>query len=159
MQLKWVKPNTQRFTRESRNFSLQNTIQTSNDNMDLVVYCHYCDNYRFNSVHDDRRCYPLPKRCLTLLSDVEFDCFNRWNTAIYLPWRRWIGFSANLKEERSKFIQETKIIEPEWEPEGFEGGWFEAGKIEISLLFGAILLGVIPLRSMVQIIDSKQVLS
>ena len=63
-------------------------------------------------------------------------------TAIYLPWRRWIGFSANLKEERSKFIQETKIIEPEWEPEGFEGGWFEAGKIEISLLFGAILLGV-----------------
>ena len=33
-------------------------------------------------------------------------------------------------------------MEPEWEIEGFEGGWFEAGKLEISLLFGAILLGI-----------------
>ena len=63
-------------------------------------------------------------------------------TAIYVPWRKWFGVTGNLKQEKTKFIQETKIIEPEWEPEGFEGGWFEAGKLEISLLFGAILLGI-----------------
>jgi len=33
-------------------------------------------------------------------------------------------------------------LQPEWEAEGFEGGWFEAGKVEISLLFAAILLGI-----------------
>jgi len=63
-------------------------------------------------------------------------------TAIYLPWRRWFGFAGNLKDEKTKFIEETKIMEPEWEPEGFEGGWFEAGKLEIGLLFGAMLLGI-----------------
>ena len=63
-------------------------------------------------------------------------------TAIYIPWRKWFGVTGNLKQEKAKFIQETKIIEPEWEPEGFEGGWFEAGKLEMSLLFGAILLGI-----------------
>ena len=110
--------------------------------MDLVVYCHNCDNYRFNSIHDDRRCYTLPKRLLTLLSDVEFDCFNRWYNG-HLPPMEEMGWVFGKPQGRkSKFIQETKIIEPEWEPEGFEGGWFEAGKIEISLLFGAILLGV-----------------
>ena len=63
-------------------------------------------------------------------------------TAIYVPWRRWFSVADNAKQEKAKFIQETKIMEPEWEPEGFEGGWFEAGKLEISLLFGAILLGI-----------------
>ncbi len=62
--------------------------------------------------------------------------------AIYVPWRKWFGVTGSLKQEKAKFIQETKIIQPEWEPEGFEGGWFEAGKLEISLLFGAILLGI-----------------
>ena len=33
-------------------------------------------------------------------------------------------------------------MEPEWEPNDFEGGWFEAGKVEISLLFAAMLLGL-----------------
>ena len=63
-------------------------------------------------------------------------------TAIYIPWRKWLGFSETIRAEKNKIIQETKIIEPEWEDEGFEGGWFEAGKVEISLLFSAMLLGI-----------------
>ena len=42
-------------------------------------------------------------------------------TAIYVPWRRWFSVADNAKQEKAKFIQETKIMEPEWEPEGFEG--------------------------------------
>lgn len=63
-------------------------------------------------------------------------------TAIYIPWRKWLGFSETIRAEKNKIIQETKILEPEWEEEGFEGGWFEAGKVEISLLFSAMLLGI-----------------
>ena len=63
-------------------------------------------------------------------------------TAIYIPWRKWLGFSETIRAEKNKIIQETKIIEPEWEEEGFQGGWFEAGKVEISLLFSAMLLGI-----------------
>ncbi len=62
--------------------------------------------------------------------------------AVYLPWREWLGINKTLKQEKNEFIKQTKIIEPEWEIEGFEGGWFEAGKVEISLLFLAILLGI-----------------
>ncbi len=62
--------------------------------------------------------------------------------AVYLPWREWFGINKTLKQEKNEFIKQTKIIEPEWEIEGFEGGWFEAGKVEISLLFLAILLGI-----------------
>ena len=63
-------------------------------------------------------------------------------TAIYIPWRKWLGFAETIKVEKNKIIQETKILEPEWEIEGFEGGWFEAGKVEIGLLFAAMLLGI-----------------
>tara|TARA_B100000925_G_C21973826_1_gene459140 strand:- start:234 stop:1430 length:1197 start_codon:yes stop_codon:yes gene_type:complete len=63
-------------------------------------------------------------------------------TAIYIPWRKWLGFAETIKVEKNKIIEETKILEPEWEVEGFEGGWFEAGKVEISLLFAAMLLGI-----------------
>ena len=63
-------------------------------------------------------------------------------TAIYIPWRKWLGFSETIRAEKNKIIQETKILEPEWEDEGFQGGWFEAGKVEISLLFSAMLLGI-----------------
>ena len=63
-------------------------------------------------------------------------------TAIYIPWRKWLGFADTIKVEKNKIIQETKILQPEWEIEGFEGGWFEAGRVEISLLFAAMLLGI-----------------
>ena len=62
--------------------------------------------------------------------------------AVSIPWRNWLGFTETISEKKSKLIKEAKIIEPEWEPEGFEGGWFEAGKVEISFLFAAILLGL-----------------
>tara|TARA_B100000963_G_scaffold360641_1_gene392309 strand:- start:141 stop:1337 length:1197 start_codon:yes stop_codon:yes gene_type:complete len=62
--------------------------------------------------------------------------------AIYIPWRIWLGFGETIRAEKNKIIQETKILEPEWEVEGFQGGWFEAGKLEISLLFAAMLLGI-----------------
>jgi CRISPR/Cas system-associated exonuclease Cas4 (RecB family) len=61
---------------------------------------------------------------------------------IYIPWRKWFGLTENLRSEKNKLIEETKIMEPEWEPNDFEGGWFEAGKVEISLLFAAMLLGL-----------------
>jgi len=62
--------------------------------------------------------------------------------AVSVPWRNWFGFTETFGEKKSKLIKEAEIIEPEWEPEGFEGGWFEAGKVEISFLFAAILLGL-----------------
>ena len=62
--------------------------------------------------------------------------------AVLIPWREWLGFDATIKQQKNQLIQEAKIIEPEWESEGFEGGWFEAGKVETSLLFAAILLGI-----------------
>lgn len=62
--------------------------------------------------------------------------------AVSIPWRDWLGFDVTIKQQKSELIQETKILQPEWEPEGFEGGWFEAGKVETSLLFAAILLGI-----------------
>ena len=62
--------------------------------------------------------------------------------AVSIPWRDWLGFDVTLKQQKSELIQETKTLQPEWEPEGFEGGWFEAGKVETSLLFAAILLGI-----------------
>jgi CRISPR/Cas system-associated exonuclease Cas4 (RecB family) len=62
--------------------------------------------------------------------------------AVSIPWREWLGFDVTIKQQKNQLIQETKILQPEWEPEGFEGGWFEAGKVEISLLFAAILLGI-----------------
>ena len=62
--------------------------------------------------------------------------------AVSIPWRDWLGFDVTIKQQKSELIQETKTLQPEWEPEGFEGGWFEAGKVETSLLFAAILLGI-----------------
>jgi CRISPR/Cas system-associated exonuclease Cas4 (RecB family) len=62
--------------------------------------------------------------------------------AVSIPWRDWLGFDVTIKQQKNQLIQETRILQPEWEAEGFEGGWFEAGKVEISLLFAAILLGI-----------------
>ncbi len=62
--------------------------------------------------------------------------------AILLPWRSWFGFDETIRQQKNRLIQQTKIIEPEWQPIGFQGGWFEAGKFETSLLFSVILLGI-----------------
>jgi len=62
--------------------------------------------------------------------------------AIFLPWRSWLGLSETLRQERNRLIRQNEIMQPEWETIEFQGGWFEAGKFEISLLFTVILLGV-----------------
>lgn len=62
--------------------------------------------------------------------------------AIYLPWRSWFGLSETLRQERNRLIKQNEIMQSEWETIDFQGGWFEAGKIEISLLFSVILLGL-----------------
>ena len=54
---------------------------------------------------------------------------------ILLPWRRWVRLEINEQTE-------PVIIEPIFEPPGFIGGWFEGGRIESTLLFGAIVLAL-----------------
>ena len=46
--------------------------------------------------------------------------------AVMIPWRDWFGIDETIAKQKSRIIEEVKIIRPEWEPEGFEGGWFEA---------------------------------
>ena len=62
--------------------------------------------------------------------------------AIFLPWRSWLGFSETLRQEKTRLIKQNEIMQSEWEEIDFQGGWFEAGKFEISLLFTVILLGI-----------------
>jgi CRISPR-associated exonuclease Cas4 len=60
--------------------------------------------------------------------------------ATYLPWRRWIGWNETVAQTRSRIIREHKEIEPVFEKSNFLGGWFEAGRTEVTLFFGAIVL-------------------
>jgi len=62
--------------------------------------------------------------------------------AISLPWRSWLGLSETLRQEKNRLIKQNEIMQSEWETIDFQGGWFEAGKFEISLLFTVILLGI-----------------
>ena len=54
---------------------------------------------------------------------------------ILLPWRSWI----NLEKSKN---DEPVVIEPIFEPPDFIGGWFEGGRIESTLLLGAIILAL-----------------
>jgi len=62
--------------------------------------------------------------------------------AISIPWRSWLGLSETLRQEKTRLIKQNEIMQSEWETIDFQGGWFEAGKFEISLLFTVILLGI-----------------
>lgn len=62
--------------------------------------------------------------------------------AISIPWRSWIGVTETVTRRRSKMIQEDEVYTSAWQPKGFIGGWFKAGRIEASLLFGSIVLGI-----------------
>ena len=53
-----------------------------------------------------------------------------------------VRLRRNYQSRKEQNHPRNKILEPEWEIEGFEGGWFEAGKVEIGLLFAAMLLGI-----------------
>lgn len=54
---------------------------------------------------------------------------------ILLPWRSWINLEKASHDE-------PVVIEPIFEPPDFIGGWFEGGRIESTLLFGAIILAL-----------------
>jgi len=56
--------------------------------------------------------------------------------ALYLPWRKFVGLELPFKE------QDENVITPVLEPKGFVGGWFEGGRIEVSLFFAAIGLSL-----------------
>ncbi len=61
---------------------------------------------------------------------------------ISVPWRSWIGLKETIPRQKSKFLATTDDFTYFWEPKGFIGGWFEAGRVEASLLFGSIVLGI-----------------
>jgi len=63
--------------------------------------------------------------------------------AIYLPWRSWLKMideNAIIKE-RLKRYQEN-MVDSIIEPIDFRGGWFQGGRVEASLMLGAIVLGI-----------------
>ena len=63
--------------------------------------------------------------------------------AVYLPWREWIGWTNTIAKSKISFETENQIVlEDTFEPQGFIGGWFEAGRIEAGLLFAAIALAL-----------------
>jgi len=63
--------------------------------------------------------------------------------AVYLPWREWIGWTNTIAKSKLNFENTNDgSIEDVFEPQGFIGGWFEAGRIEAGLLFSAIALAL-----------------
>jgi len=63
--------------------------------------------------------------------------------AVYLPWREWIGWTDTIAKSKNNFQEsDTYHIESVLQPQGFIGGWFEAGRIEAALLLAAIALAL-----------------
>jgi len=63
--------------------------------------------------------------------------------AVYLPWREWIGWTNTIAKSKLNFENTNDgSIEDVFEPQGFIGGWFEAGRFEAGLLFSAIALAL-----------------
>ena len=63
--------------------------------------------------------------------------------AISVPWRSQIGLSETIPRQKTKLLAATTDdFTYFWQPKGFMGGWFEAGRVETSLLFGSIVLGI-----------------
>ena len=60
--------------------------------------------------------------------------------ALFLPWREIVGMEI-IPDPLTQFDSERKeLVEPYFEPKGFEGGWFEGGKIEVAFFMAAIVL-------------------
>lgn len=57
---------------------------------------------------------------------------------VWLPWRDWLGWE--IPDAVSEF--ESTGVESIFNPPGFIGGWFEAGRTEASMLLAAIVLGL-----------------
>jgi len=63
--------------------------------------------------------------------------------AVYLPWREWIGWTNTIAKSKMNFENYNDVDnEYSFEPQGFIGGWFEAGRIEAGLLFISIALAL-----------------
>jgi CRISPR-associated exonuclease Cas4 len=62
--------------------------------------------------------------------------------ATYLPWRNLVGWNETIAQTRTRILREHNEISPVFEQRNFIGGWFEAGRIEVSLLFAAIVMGL-----------------
>ena len=62
--------------------------------------------------------------------------------ATYLPWRNLVGWNETIAQTRTRILREHNEISPVFEQQNFIGGWFEAGRIEVSLLFAAIVTGL-----------------
>jgi CRISPR-associated exonuclease Cas4 len=63
--------------------------------------------------------------------------------AVYLPWREWIGWTDTIANSKSNFQEsDTYHLESVLQPQGFIGGWFEAGRIEAALLLASIALAL-----------------
>lgn len=62
--------------------------------------------------------------------------------ATYLPWRKWVGWNETVAQTRTRILLDHDEIQPVFEPPNFLGGWFEAGRTEVSFFFGAIVLGL-----------------
>lgn len=62
--------------------------------------------------------------------------------ATYLPWRNFVGWNETVAQTRTRILREHHEISPVFEQRNFIGGWFEAGRIEVSLLFAAIVMGL-----------------
>ena len=62
--------------------------------------------------------------------------------ATYLPWRKWVGWNETVAQTRTRILLDHDEIQPVIEPPNFIGGWFEAGRTEVSFFFGAIVLGL-----------------
>jgi CRISPR-associated exonuclease Cas4 len=63
--------------------------------------------------------------------------------AVYLPWREWIGWTNTIAKSKRNFnADDTYHIESVLQPQGFIGGWFEAGRVEASLFMSAIALAL-----------------
>ena len=56
--------------------------------------------------------------------------------ATYLPWRKWVGWNETVAQTRSRILLDHDEIQPVIEPPNFIGGWFEAGRTEVSFFFG-----------------------
>lgn len=63
--------------------------------------------------------------------------------AVYLPWREWIGWTDTIAKSKIDFEENSEYdIKAVFQPQGFIGGWFEAGRIEAGLLFASIALAL-----------------
>ena len=84
-----------------------------------------------------------PLEFAKILSMWSVSCLIASILSIALPWRNWFRFEHSMKEIREiKKRFESTGLEPTWNPIGFLGGWFSAGKTEAGLLLATIVIGV-----------------